>query len=275
MTREVRTRIPPPESPLPAAAAEPAMRTQLQQLREQQEKLFAQLHSGGEHFKRLARSVWRVQEDERRRLARELHDGVGQHLTALRHRLEVLDRTDSSADSGIRTARAPMQEALELCNVAIEEIRALSRMLRPQILDDLGLEAALGWLARHSSEGFGCAIEIEVFDLPATLDGDLSTLIFRVAQEAFANVQKHAQARSVLLRLSRRDDSLQLLIVDDGCGCDVDAAFAKSSAGHSTGLASIRERVRLFSGTFKVVSQPGGGLQIRVSLPLHSEEIES
>lgn len=271
MTREIRTPTPPPQSLLPVAAAEPAMRQQLQQLREQQEKLFAQLHSGGQHFKRLARSVWRVQEDERRRLARELHDGIGQHLTALRHRLEVLDR----ADSGAIPARAPMAEALELCNIAIEEIRALSRMLRPQILDDLGLEAALRWLARHGSEDSGCAVEVEVFDLPAALDGDLSTLIFRVAQEAFANAHKHAQASNVLLRLSRRDDSLQLLIVDDGRGCDVDAAFAKSSEGHSTGLASIRERVRLFSGTFKIVSQPGAGLQIRVSLPLYSEEIES
>jgi signal transduction histidine kinase len=242
------------------------MRDQLFRLREQQERLFAQLHSGEQHFRQLARSVWRVQEDERRRLARELHDGIGQHLTALRHRLEVLARADPAASNG------PLGEALALCETAIEETRALSRLLRPQILDDLGLEAALRWLARQTSEGSGCAVEVEVGPLPADLDGDLSTLVFRVAQEALTNAHKHARARNVVLRLILRSDHLLMLVVDDGEGCDIGEALAKSSSGVSTGLASIRERVRLFGGQLALDSRPGEGLQLRVTLPLPSAE---
>jgi len=243
------------------------MREQLARLREQQERLFAQLHSGEQHFRQLARSVWRVQEDERRRLARELHDGIGQHLTALRHRLEVLARTDPAAGAG-----GPLHEALALCETAIEETRALSRLLRPQILDDLGLEAALRWLARQSSEGSDCTIEVEVGLLPAGLDADLSTLVFRVAQEALTNAHKHAHAKNVVLRLSQRSDHLLMLVVDDGEGCDLQQALARSSSGDSTGLASISERVRLFGGQLALDSRPGEGLQLRVTLPLASDE---
>ena len=250
-----------PEKPAPTPSREIEMRQQLAQLRDQQERLFAQLHSGEQHFKQLARSVWRVQEDERRRLARELHDGIGQHLTALRHRLDAMARAGDPPP-------LPLQQALELCELAIEETRALSRLLRPQILDDLGLEAALRWLARHTNESADCMVVVEVGALSAHVDGDMATLIFRVAQEALTNARKHAQARNIVLRLSHRAGHLHLLIVDDGVGCDVDAAFAKSSNGQSTGLASIRERVRLFGGRFSLLSQPGEGVQLRVSLPL-------
>jgi len=255
-----------PEKPAPAPSRENEMRQQLAQLRDQQERLFAQLHAGEQHFKQLARSVWRVQEDERRRLARELHDGIGQHLTALRHRLDVMARASDTAPP------PPLQQALELCELAIEETRELSRLLRPQILDDLGLEAALRWLARHTNESADCVVVVEVGAMLVHVDGDLATLIFRVAQEALTNARKHAQARNIVLRLSHRADQLHLLIVDDGVGCDVDTAFAKSSNGQSTGLASIRERVRLFGGRFSLLSQPGEGVQLRVSLPLPIDE---
>ena len=173
------------------AASDASVRDQLALLREQQERLFVQLHAGEQHFKQLARSVWRVQEDERRRLARDLHDGIGQQLTALRHRLDALARSVDGAGD----ASNPLHQALEICDAAIQETRALSRLLRPQILDDLGLEAALNWLARHSAESGGFEVEVDVTSLP-TIDGDLSTLIFRVAQEALTNVLKHAQAQT-------------------------------------------------------------------------------
>jgi signal transduction histidine kinase len=241
------------------------LRLQLLQLGEQQQRLVAQLQSGEQHFRQLARSVWRVQEDERRRLARDLHDGIGQHLTALRHRLDSVARGDAAA------AVESVRQALELCDMAIGETRALSRLLRPQILDDLGLEAALRWLARQSAESSGCPVDVAIIDLPEPIDGDLSTLIFRVAQEALNNAIKHAQARTLALRLSCRNRQLQLLIVDDGCGCDLEAAWARASTGQSTGLASMRERVRLFGGQFLLQSRPGEGLQLRVNVPLSNE----
>lgn len=236
------------------------MRDLLARMREQQEHLFAQLQSSEQHFRRLARSVWRVQEDERRRLARDLHDGIGQHLTALRHRLDALARERDGADN------TPLREAIALCETAVEETRAMSRLLRPQVLDDIGLDAALRWLARQT-ESESCAIEVDVGTLPE-LDESLATLVFRVAQEAFTNAHKHARARNVVLRLAARGGRLQLLVVDDGVGCDVDAALDKSRSGDSTGLASIGERVRLFGGDLALSSRAGEGFQLRVTLPI-------
>jgi signal transduction histidine kinase len=249
-------------NPADSAPMDPAdLRRQLLQLGAQQQRLVTQLQSGEQQFRQLARSVWRVQEDERRRLARELHDGIGQHLTALRHRLDGLV---VNGDAGHES----LQQALQLCELAIDETRTLSRLL----LDDLGLEAALRWLARQTAESAGCNVEVAISNLPEPLDGDLSTLIFRVAQEALTNAAKHAQANHIVIRLSRRGAQLQLLLVDDGRGCEVDAAWALSSSGQSTGLASMRERVRLFGGQLSLVSRPGEGLQLRAWLPLTTGE---
>jgi signal transduction histidine kinase len=133
-----------------------------------------------------------------------------------------------------------------------------------------GQRWARHWLdvVRFAESG-GYEVEVDIGPLPSPIDGDLSTLIFRVAQEALTNVLKHAQARHVVIRLAQRQDQwLQFLVVDDGRGADVEAAFAKASDGHSTGLASMRERVRLFGGRFTVVSRPDEGMQLRVLIPL-------
>jgi signal transduction histidine kinase len=243
-----------------------ALRAQLVRLRAEQERLFADLHQGEQHFRQLARSVWRVQEDERRRLARELHDGIGQHLTALRHRLEAL----SSAPEYPAALREQLSTATQLCHTALEETRSLSRFLRPQILDDLGLEAALGWLARSIADASGVKVEVDIADVPNDLDGEIATLVFRVAQEALNNMSRHAGARHAVLRLRLRAGYLQLLVVDDGRGCDAEAALASAGLGQSTGLASMRERVRLFGGQFQFTSAAGEGAQLRISIPVGS-----
>jgi signal transduction histidine kinase len=232
----------------------------LLQLRQEQERLFSRLQRGELQSRRLARSVWRVQEDERRRLARELHDGLGQTLTAIRHRIEQI------APHG--TPPAAVEEALQLCDLAISETRALARNLRPQILDDLGLQAALQWLTRTAAVDGGPQISLDASGLDNVLDGELRTLVFRVAQEALNNALKHAQAQTIVLRLFERARVLHILVVDDGVGCDTAAALAQGSQGLSSGLSSMRERVRLFGGQLQMISAPGEGAQIRISLPL-------
>ena len=244
---------------------DPAIHAQLATLREQQERLFEQMQSGQRRFKQLARSVWRVQEDERRRLARELHDGIGQNLTALKHQLDALSRQVQ----GTHELAQRVQSAIELCGATLEDTRALSRLLRPQILDDLGLAAALRWLARSVGESAGFQTEVDVIGLPDPLDPELSTLCFRVVQEGLANAARHAKARHVLIRLAAREHALQLLVADDGVGCDPAAAFARSASGASTGLGGARERVALFGGRLQFISEPGTGTQLRVHLPLN------
>ena len=229
----------------------------LDTVRAQYQRLLQRLEANEREFRRLGRSVWRVQEDERRRLARELHDGIGQNLTALKHRLVQL------GDGLAPAQRAQLDTAIALCGDTLDDTRELSRLLRPPILDDLGLEPALRWLARSQSEAGGLDVAVEIEPLPE-LDGDLQTLLFRVAQEALNNAAKHAAAHSVLLRLVARAGMLQLQVADDGRGCDPDAALRSGGSG----LGGMRERLRLYDGRLELHSAPGQGTRLRALVPL-------
>ena len=232
----------------------------LSQLRQQYQDLLDRLQRNEREFRRLGRAVWRVQEDERRRLARELHDGLGQNLTALKHRLSQVANALPPQDAG---ARAQLEAAIALCGDTLEDTRNLSRLLRPPILDDLGLEAALRWLVRAQTEASGIDIVLDLEPLPTIAD-EVQTLLFRVTQESLNNAIKHAHARSVLLRLVERAGRAQLLVMDDGDGFDVAAALQSGGSG----LGGMRERVRLYEGQFDVQSAPGHGTRVRVSVPL-------
>lgn len=240
------------------------LQAQVEALRAQQSQLFADLASGQQRFRQLARSVWRVQEEERRRFARDLHDGLGQDITAILHQLEQL-----AADPTLPASALPRAErALALCRRALQDTRALARMLRPKILDDLGLCAALHWLGRNVAEGAGFAVDVlcdEAFPDP---DGDYATLVFRVVQEALNNAAKHARAGNVLVQVGARGGELHVLVADDGRGCDPVAALASDALGDSSGLGGMRERIALFGGRLHLVSAPGDGLQVRAALPL-------
>ena len=229
-------------------------------LRQQYQDLIERLQRNEREFRRLGRAVWRVQEDERRRLARELHDGVGQNLTAIKHRLAAAASTlpDNAQDT-----RKVLEAAIALCGDTLEDTRQLSRLLRPAILDDLGLEPALRWLARSQGEASGLDISLDIGPLP-DLDGDVQTLLFRVAQEALNNIAKHAQAHSVLIRVVARGGLLQLQVVDDGRGFTPELA----QSGGGSGLGGMRERLRLYDGQLELHSTPGEGTRLRAVLPL-------
>lgn len=242
------------------------LREQLTHLKQQQERLFASLASGQQQFRHLARQVWRVQEEERRRLARELHDGLGGNLTALKHQIEALELALHERPDLRERASA----ALALTATTLEDTRALSRMLRPQVLDDLGLDAALNWLARHVAGSAGFRVEVDTANLGDTVDADVATLVFRLVQEALANAAKHAAASHVLVHVAQREGQLSLLVSDDGVGCDPRAALARNAEGLSGGLTGMRERVGLFGGRFNFVSAFREGTQLRVVLPLQA-----
>ena len=227
-------------------------------LHTQYQRLLQRLEANEREFRRLGRAVWRVQEDERRRLARELHDGLGQNLTALKHRLAQLAPLLPNDPS----LRAHLAGSIALCSETLEDTRNLSRLLRPPILDDLGLELALQWLARSIGESSGLSIALEIEPLPP-LDSELQTLLFRVAQEALNNASKHAQASNVLLRLVARGGRLQLQVVDDGRGCDPELVL-----GSGGGLSGMRERLRLHGGELDLHCAPGSGTRLRAIVPL-------
>jgi two-component system sensor histidine kinase UhpB len=242
-----------------AADTGAALRAQLDALREAQTQLFADLARGGERYRQLARSVMRIQEEERRRIARDLHDGLGQQITAILHQIEPLaNQVDLPPAVAARAVRA-----VDLCARALHDTRTLARLLRPKILDDLGLVAALGWLGRTLAEGSGFAIDVECDDTLDDLGTELTTLVFRAVQESLTNVARHAAASHVLVVVMRRATELQIVVADDGRGFDVEARRHSGS-----GLGSLEERVQLFGGRCQWISASGEGTQFRASLPL-------
>lgn len=224
----------------------------IDELRRESDRLLQGVAAMQERFRRLARAVWRVEENERQRLARELHDNLGQQLTALRLRLERLP------------AGADRDAAIDIAGRAIEDARTMSRLLRPPVLDDLGLDAALHWLARQIAENAGLPVRVSG-SLDRRLDSQSETVLFRIAQEALTNVVKHAGATRAELHFRRVGDRVELRIRDNGRGFD--AAAAESGVG----LPGMRDRAELFGGELVVSSAPGGGTAVSATIPLERE----
>jgi signal transduction histidine kinase len=242
------------------------LESKLDDVLQRQHELIAELQRGQAYFQQLARSVWRVQEDERRRLAHALHDGVGHSLTALIHL--VAQANAAFAAERPDEARERLARASAVAQSTLQETRAMSRLLRPQILDDLGLEAALRWLVRSFHDDHRIEVALDLGQPFPEIDADLSTLAFRVAQEALTNVARHARATRVDVALHRRASHLRLTVRDDGQGCDAGEALSASGAAQSSGLGGLRDRVRLFGGTLRVDSKPGAGCTVSAQFPL-------
>ena len=238
----------------------------LRQLRAQHQDLLQRMQNNQGDFQRLARSVYRVQEEERGRIARELHDGIGQNLTALKHQFALIAAQLEPDQHGLRER---MDAGIALCAQTLEDTRVLSRLLRPQVLDDLGLAPALQWLARTLGEAGGLHVELDLATLPL-LENDLQTVVFRIAQEALGNVVRHARASNATVRVDVRGDWLRLAIEDDGAGFDVAAALAAGSAGRSAGLAGMRDRARLYGGELHIESSPGS-TRLQIAFPFATQ----
>jgi signal transduction histidine kinase len=225
-----------------------------------------QLATARERLQRLSRRLLEVQEAERKHLARELHDELGQGLTALKLNLEALQR---GRDGAALAAR--VQEALETTRHTIERVRQLSLNLRPLQLDDLGLVAALrSHLDRQAALGH-LAPHFELQEVPARLPAEVETACFRVVQEAVNNIVRHAKAGNVWLRLFVAGECIALSVRDDGAGFDVEAAQRRAASGASLGVVSMEERVALAGGSFQIQSAPGQGTVVVASFPIPME----
>ncbi len=221
------------------------------------------LGAARERLQRLSRRLLEVQEDERRHLARELHDDIGQGLTAVKLNLESVARGREGAVPDTRVA-----EALEATRHTIERVRQLSVTLRPLQLDDLGLVAALrSHLDRQARLG-RLAPHFEIQEVPVKLSADIEIACFRVAQEAINNIVRHARASNIWLRLFVAGERLALSVRDDGAGFDVAAAHRRAAVGESLGVISMEERVALAGGSFQIHSAPGQGTVVVASFPV-------
>jgi signal transduction histidine kinase len=220
----------------------------------------------GEELRRLSQQLVRAQEDERRTLSRELHDEVGQLLTALRMELGNLDQLRNGAGPQFQQH---LEEARGLAGQALQEVRNLAMGLRPSMLDDLGLVPALEWQAREFSRRSGVPVYVQADGRFEGLPETTRTCVFRIVQEALTNCARHSGARSIHVDLQAGPAALSVRVEDDGVGFQ-----QESVAGEGLGLRGIEERVRELGGRFQIRSQPRQGAVLQAEIPL-SQEVRS
>lgn len=222
----------------------------------------------------LLRRLGAAQEDVQRRIAHDLHDQVGQHVTGLSLGLKGLERA-LAAGPGPGPAGADLGERVrwlqELAGTIGRDLHRVAADLRPTALDDLGLPRALAALAVDWSARYGIAADVQVIGSDERLPDDVATVIYRVVQEALTNVLKHARARTVSVVLDRRPRGIRLVIEDDGVGFDPDApAATRPGLRRRLGLLGMRERLNQIGGTLAVESS-GAGTTLFAAIPLHAQ----
>jgi signal transduction histidine kinase len=208
-----------------------------------------------------AAKVITAQEEERRTIARELHDEVGQVLTAIRVELDVAQRAIAGGHATART----LTEAQTITDGALKTVRNLAQLLHPAALDDLGLPAAIDTSLRGLQRRHRIRAELHQVDLPERLPREVELAAYRIVQEAINNVAKHAQASRCDVRLTQLDDRLLVEVEDDGIGFVED--HDRPIVARGLGLVSVRERANRLGGTFNILSTPGEGTRLIVSLP--------
>jgi signal transduction histidine kinase len=234
-----------------------AIRLRVLERRSEEQKALAQ--NAERQLRELSQQLVAAQEEERRKLSRELHDHVGQMLTALRMELGRLDRLGTSANV---TLSAAVAECRQLVDEMVHIVRDLALGLRPSMLDDIGLQPTLEWQARDFTRRYNVRVELD-------LDGDLDSLsdqhrtcVYRVVQEALTNCIRHAQATHIAIAVRAGAETLEVSVTDDGVG--IDAARRREGFG----LRGIEERARELGGTVAVGSAAGKGVRLTIQLPL-------
>ena len=221
----------------------------------------AALQRSAKELKALSRRLVELQESERRRLARELHDRVGQSLTALHLNLAILQDALSHDHADIS---ARLQDSATLLESTVQAIENVVTDLRPPMLDDHGLRSALDWYARQFSARAGIPISVRASEPHERVAAEVEIALFRIAQEALNNVAKHARASSVLIALERRGYEYVMSVADDGVGMGDFELRPRSGLG----MVTMRERAQAVGGRIEVEALPHGGTQLTVRIPM-------
>jgi PAS domain S-box-containing protein len=217
----------------------------------------------------LSRRLFQVQEDERRHLARELHDRIGQALTAVKIDLQCTQCLEERAAIVQR-----LDDSIALLELLIQQARHLSLELRPPLLDDLGLVPALRWYLDQQTQRTGLGVTFFADPALDRVDAAIEIACFRVAQEALTNIIRHAHAQAVSLELHRTTEFLHLVVRDDGIGFDVVTAQNRARQGASLGLPGMHERLALVGGELDFKSAPGCGTEVHAFLPVQPQPLD-
>lgn len=219
----------------------------------------AMIEQAEEELRRLSRTLVRAQEDERRALSRELHDAIGQMLTAMGMTLANLE---SFRDGPAERFHETLEDAKRLNMEALRTVRDLAMGLRPAMLDDLGLGPALEWLGRDYSRRMSVPVTVQIDGALDGLEDAHRTCLFRVVQEALTNCARHSQAKNIRVTVHGEPGRVSMAIQDDGVG------FEAEASQRGIGLLGIEERVRELNGSVSIQSAPHKGTVLRVELPL-------
>ncbi len=217
-------------------------------------------------IKRLSVQALSAQEEERKRIARELHDDTAQLLSSLLLKLKLLERAKTVPETKSR-----MDDIINVTEQATEGVRRMAFELRPAALEDLGLPEAIHWFAKELAAQRGLLVEMNSSGFPGRLPDEMELALYRVAQEALINVAKHSGAHRARVTLSQTNGNVRLCIEDSGRGFDVKAVTG--SRDHGLGLFGMSERVSLLGGTFQINSQPGSGTTITLEVPVGGEVV--
>jgi signal transduction histidine kinase len=214
----------------------------------------------------LSNQLMSVEERERKRIASDIHDSIGQALSAIKYSVEVSLSSINESDS---PAFEQLKNIIPLTQQSIEEVRRIIMDLRPTILDDLGLLATISWLCReYESIYTNIRIDKEIHLEEADISPTLKTVIYRILQEALNNAAKHSRADSIRLHLIKSKDELEFMVEDTGLGFKMDDMPSMNAEKEGIGLLSMRERAQLSGGNFTIQSTPGVGTRILVSWPM-------
>jgi signal transduction histidine kinase len=223
-----------------------------------------QVRAARNRLQQLSASLMDSHERERRRISLELHDQIGQSLTAIKLRLEALKagRGDAARLDG------QVDECIRMASAAMNEVRSLTQELRPTKLDDLGLVAAIRWLLDQQATLGGLTPAFHAEYLPERLPAGVETACYRIVQEALNNVLRHAAAKRVWVNLALHEHVLHLSVRDNGKGFDVDRVRAPDALQESLGLIGMEERAALVGGTLQVTSRPARGTRVKATIPI-------
>jgi signal transduction histidine kinase len=219
-----------------------------------------QLHDVNRELRQLSSRVVAIRDEERRRLGRELHDSQGQYLAAIKMNLELVETTDSSLAPVQKSA---LNEAISLLERSMKEIRLISHLLHPPLLDEIGLQAVVPWYVNSFSERSGIQVDLEMPTEVKKLPDSVELTVFRVLQESLTNVHRHSGSKNAKVRLMPENTHITLEVADQGQGMDPE----NSQHVTGVGITGMRERVSELGGDFEISSGAGGTL-VRVVLPI-------
>jgi len=221
-----------------------------------------------EQLRALAERLQWVREEDRKSVARDLHDQIGQILTAIKMDMSWMSRRLPQSEGEVL---ARLKESIQLINDGVKAVRTICSGLRPGVLDDLGLAAAIEWQASEFTSRNGVLCQVSVPPVDLHLDGDRATATFRIFQECLTNVIRHAQAKTVRVALCEENENIVLVVEDDGIGFS--EPNLSDSLG-SLGLLGMKERAQFCGGEVRISSSPGNGTTVTVRVPVDTPRAE-